>query len=153
MNIVVSSDDNYCQHLGVMLTSLFENLTSSIHVNVYIIDGGFSRENKEKLNNISYKYNTTFHFFNIDGTKYKDFITNRHFSEAIYYRIAIPEIVDDSVDKVIYLDSDMIVLDDIEKLWKIDISEYYLAAVETPNSNRKKHWAWLNHRSILILDY
>ena len=49
INIIFSSDDNYAQHLGVVLCSIFENKKENYKVNIYIIDGGISDINKNKL--------------------------------------------------------------------------------------------------------
>jgi lipopolysaccharide biosynthesis glycosyltransferase len=45
------------------------------------------------------------------------------------------QFLDPDMDKVLYLDSDLIVLDDIGDLWDTDISRYYLGAVLDPYSD------------------
>src|SRR5690606_6741170 len=47
----------------------------------------------------------------------------------IYARLFIPHFVPQEVEKVVYLDVDMIVLKDVFDLWNIDISGYTIAAV------------------------
>ncbi|MGC4440229.1 glycosyltransferase, partial [Streptococcus suis] len=44
------------------------------------------------------------------------------------YRYLIPQYV--PADKALYLDSDLIVTNDISHLFKLDIDDYYIAAVE-----------------------
>ncbi|PKM45956.1 MAG: hypothetical protein CVV03_06005 [Firmicutes bacterium HGW-Firmicutes-8] len=43
-----------------------------------------------------------------------------------YYRISIPDLLDENIQKVIYLDSDIIVTTDITNLWNINIDHYLL---------------------------
>lgn len=51
--------------------------------------------------------------------------------ETAYYRIAIPELFrDKGLERILYLDCDMIALTDISELWEVDLSGYILAAVE-----------------------
>ena len=61
-----------------------------------------------------------------DLKKYKAI---ERFSPAALYRFYIPEMFLD-LEKVIYLDGDTITLLDIEKLWKINIKDFAIAAVQ-----------------------
>ena len=137
IKIVAACDDNYVQHLAVMLCSLLENTKKKNIIQINIIDGGISQENKHKINNfIQNKYNTDVKYLKIDHKIYNRFPISYHFTHTIYYRISIPLLFDSSVNKVLYLDSDIIVKDDVSKLWDIDLSNYFLAAVESPNVKR-----------------
>ncbi len=130
INIVSACDNNYAQHLGVMITSLLENTESRENVDFFVIDGGISTRNKECLRACVEKYGSRIRFLELKPELYQDFKTQSYFGYATYFRIFIPEIVDDSVRKVIYLDCDMVIKGDICKLWENDISEYSVAAVE-----------------------
>ena len=137
INIVAAADDNYAQHLGVMLCSLLENFRMNPHKNldIYIIEDAISKSNKINLERIIERYGANTIFITIDNSKYEGFKISGHVTLACYYRISIPEILTDSIKKAIYLDCDSIIKEDISKLWDIDISEYFLAAVEDPNYN------------------
>ena len=136
IEIISSADDNYAQHLGVMLYSLFINHLRDEKLNVYIIDGGISPENKYKLEVIGKGFNTQIIFLKIDKKTFQNYKTSHHISHPTYYRISIPELLDSSIKKVIYLDCDLIFKEDISKLWEIGISKYFIAAVENPKFNR-----------------
>jgi lipopolysaccharide biosynthesis glycosyltransferase len=139
INIVVVSDDNYAQHLGVMLFSLLDNSKYNNLKNIYIIDDNISQINKTKLRNTVQQFGAKIIFKQINNEKYKNFKVSNHISLATYYRISIPEIVDSSIKKVIYLDCDLIVKNDICELWQTDISDYCIGAVEIPKSDRPFH--------------
>lgn len=53
-----------------------------------------------------------------------------HITQACYYRILIPELVDKEIEKIIYLDCDLIVLGNLIDLFNIDINNYFVGAVE-----------------------
>ena len=63
-------------------------------------------------------------------------MVNAHFNGVVHdwlgvsssYRLKLPSIVKE--DKLLYLDSDIIVLKDISELYSYDVSDYYLGAVE-----------------------
>lgn len=137
IQIVAACDDNYVQHLGVMLCSLLENSEKRNCIQINVIDGGISYENKNKIVDfIHNKYHANIKFLEIKPEIYSQFPVSYHFTHTIYYRISIPLLFDNSVDRVLYLDSDIIVEDDVSKLWDIDLSNYFLAAVESPNVER-----------------
>src|SRR3989344_9387548 len=52
------------------------------------------------------------------------------FTRAMYLRLLIPDLLPQSVTKAIYLDSDLLVLTDIEQLWDVDLGEHPIAAVQ-----------------------
>lgn len=55
---------------------------------------------------------------------------DRHVSRATYCRILLPDLLDESIDRCLYLDSDLIVLDDILELSDLDLGDSDLAAVD-----------------------
>jgi lipopolysaccharide biosynthesis glycosyltransferase len=48
--------------------------------------------------------------------------------KATWYRIFLPELLE-GLDRVLYLDSDLIVVDDLAPLWDTPLGDHYLAAV------------------------
>jgi lipopolysaccharide biosynthesis glycosyltransferase len=66
----------------------------------------------------------------INGETFSKLKLNLHFTAATYYRVLAAELIDES--KAIYLDSDMVIHGDISELWKIDMGDYPVGAVEDP---------------------
>lgn len=138
MYIVTATNDRYAKHLGVMLHSLLENLENKININIYILEANISRENKIKLQKIVGRYNLQVNFLTINDHDYRSFHKVRYFTKEAYYRILIPELLDKDITKALYLDCDLIIKDDLSKLWNINIDGYYVAAVEALAVNKKK---------------
>ena len=65
----------------------------------------------------------------LSGYKLK---ANAHISEETYYRFLIQEALPD-YDKVLYLDSDLVINGDIAELFETDICDYALAATRDPD--------------------
>ena len=122
IRIIAASDDRYALPLGVMLTSLCENTRSRNRIQVYIIDGGISPLNKEKLQRIAEKYQVSFCFLTINNSEFEGLVVSSYWTIVTYYRLVIPDLLDSSIEKVLYLDCDLILTDDIAYLWDIDIS-------------------------------
>jgi lipopolysaccharide biosynthesis glycosyltransferase len=64
-----------------------------------------------------------------DVVLYKHARVSRHITRAAYLKVFIPELLPREIEKVIYLDCDVIVEEDLSDLWNIDISGYHLGAV------------------------
>jgi len=135
MNIVFSADDNYAQFMGVTICSLFENKKNNTPVDVYILDGEISIENKKKLKFLSKKYAFNMNFIQINTNLFKDFYISRHITHATYYRIMIPDLLP-NIQKALYIDSDTIIIDDISELYHTNIDKYFFAAVEQYGKHR-----------------
>ena len=63
-------------------------------------------------------------------TNTNTFVVSGHITLAAYLRVFIPAYVDAFVDKIIYLDADIIVNNSIEPLWNTTIKKYAIGAVE-----------------------
>ena len=112
-----------------MLYSLLENKTSTNRIIIYVIDSQISKKNKFMLINTVKQFNADIKYLTIDLTLYDKFILTHHLTQEIYHRISIPDLLEEDIEKVIYLDSDIIIKEDITKLWDINIDDYCIAAV------------------------
>ena len=137
MDILVVFDHNYVAPTGVMLKSLVVNNASQI-LNVHaIIDEDVSEEDKESLREIvegSEERRIT--FFNYKKEEIREFpgVKGTHFSKAAYYRLFCASLLPEGIEKILYLDSDMIVNFSLNDLWNTDISDVAIAAVVNPGS-------------------
>lgn len=142
MNIVLSTDNNFVQHCAVTMVSIMEN---NKDVSFFIITDGLTTENQNILSGLSQKYNTSLQFLLVNKSIIErlPMPNNRnlkHISPATYYRLFVAELLPSSVDKLIYLDCDMVIRGSLMDLWNTDITNYALAAVYQDNQ-----WAINNH--------
>jgi len=140
LNICCCTDDNYAQHCGVMLCSLFENNKFNkftIHVLINIL----SEENTARLKNISNKYNAEIRFHKVDSSILKgcQYRKKRPLTEAAYYRVLLSSILPEDIDVVLYLDCDIVVIGNIGELFELEIKNYPLAAVQEPVEITEEH--------------
>lgn len=130
INICLSSDDNYAQHLGVTIASILKTAKKSDDLHFYILDGGISEKNKHNLLSLKSIKNFHMEFLSVNE---KDFekcpLMGNHITIATYYRFMIPTLLP-QLDKILYLDCDIIVNDSLSRLYNEDISEYWMAGVE-----------------------
>ena len=138
MHIISCTDNNYAQHLSVMFASLLTNMDQTRDVKLYVIDGGIEPENKKRLEETPLQFGAPITFLNVEKSQYDRAVESSHITKAAYYRISIPDLIDDdSVKRMIYVDCDALVLEDISKLWDKDISPYFAAAVEDAGQHER----------------
>lgn len=118
VNICMSFDDRYYAHASATIESIVENAHPQQPIVFNILcDNNLTRVKRELLQR-KLKNNITLKFVEIDPELFASLPLNRSYiSLNTYYRLVIHKVMPD-VDKVIYLDSDMICLDDIVKLWQ-----------------------------------
>lgn len=132
MIIACSCDNGYAVHCGTMLTSVLEN-NKNHEIEIYILTDFIDEENRRKFDALSEQYCQEIHIVDIDMNLFKDLpymgdADNN--SLAAYYRLLIPQVVPDSVEKILYLDCDIIVRDNFYELWSIDLDGFAFAAAE-----------------------
>lgn len=124
MDIVYSSSDAYSEIAGVSIYSLFLNNQEVDDITVYIIDNGISDINRERLLQISEKFKRNLIFLkniNIEQlTETKINVGRWHIST--FYRLFLGSILPESVERVIYIDCDMIILQSLKNVWKMDFA-------------------------------
>lgn len=143
-NITCNTDDKYVQHCCAMLCSLFEN-NKEEQITIHILCNSLSNANQLFLCELANKYEQKICFHFVDETKLNgvQFRNKRPLTKAAYYRLLLSSILND-LDKVLYLDCDMIVLGKIKDLFNLDISNYALAAVADGMPFNECHQLQLN---------
>jgi lipopolysaccharide biosynthesis glycosyltransferase len=60
-------------------------------------------------------------------------IMSSRISNAAYYRLLLPDLVPESVERMLWLDADLICTGDLSELWHTDLGDALLAAVYDPS--------------------
>ena len=139
INIACACDDRYSQHTGVMLCSLFENCSDPKKVHVYLLDGGISEENKKNLKIIVENKGGKIYFKEPSFEKIANFdkINFGRYGKIAYSRIYLPKILE-GLNKIIWIDSDFIIKEDIQEINDIELRKS-LGAVSEGTLIHKKH--------------
>lgn len=127
INIVFATDDNYAQHIAVVIASIMTKTKSKVCF--FVINDNISDNKINKLKETAAVFNAEINFISVPEEKFKNVYLSGHVSRAAYFRLALPDILPEDVEKAIYLDVDLLVYDDIKKLWQVDLQNIPLAAV------------------------
>lgn len=136
MNIVIVADDNYIQHAGVMLTSLFES-NRKHNFRIFLLTDSISRDNTIRLQRLTsaYGHRLEIHIPDNELTSERrdiiDSLNSSSWNKMIYYKLYMPDILPKNIKRCLFLDVDMVVVDDIESLYHTDLGDNaIIAAVE-----------------------
>ena len=139
-HVTCNTDDNYAQHCCAMLCSLFEN-NRDMTFHVHLLTHGFAKDNASFLNELCHRYNNELTIYDVDETKLNGvkIRKKRPLTKAAYYRILLPEILSEDIDKVLYLDCDIIVLGNVKELFEIELNDKALAACQDASPYTNLH--------------
>lgn len=132
MYIVCACDDGYSVHCGALITSIFENHTHC-RIEVFVLTDSISDDNRAKFGLLADRYHQRIDIIAIDKSLFRNLPFGGKFdniSIATYYRLLVASVLPDNLDKVLYLDCDIIVKADLMPLWNIDLNRFAFAAVE-----------------------
>ncbi|MEH7502244.1 glycosyltransferase family 8 protein [Neobacillus drentensis] len=132
IHIITAVNNDFAKHMAVMLFSLLENKKSKNPLIIHVLEADLSEQNKLKLKRLVSRYRAEICFIKMEDSLFKNCLIFGHITKETYYRIKIPDLIGQQIQKALYLDSDMIIHDDITRLWETNINEVFLAAIEDP---------------------
>ena len=134
--VIFSINKSYLTQTCVVIQSILNNSASNF--NFYILSTDIESSDEEKLRRFVTKRSPNSDLKTIDMKSHinhnlENYMSRRkfynHISCETYFRFYIPELFNE-YDKVIYLDADILVFDDLKKIFEIDISKHYAAVVK-----------------------
>ena len=84
------------------------------------------KDTQEILNTINPQF--CYEYLQMNNSDFNGVVHDKRVGISAYYRLKLSSLTNE--EKIIYLDSDIVVLDDISKLWNYNIENYLLGAVE-----------------------
>ncbi len=126
--IFLSADNSYAPFVATAIASICDNTKSFCEF--YILDGGISDENKEKICDLKDTFkNFSVEFLYVDvEEEFKKYPMTLHFTKTMFARFLIPQLKTD-LKKVLYSDVDVIILKDIKEMYDEDLENYIIGAV------------------------
>lgn len=128
INIAFAPDNNYVMPTTVALTSLLiNNKEENLCIYIIYLEDDLSIINRNIFENLVKKYDKKIQFKEVKRKALDKFPKFRH-GLSSYLRIFTPVLLP-NVDKLLYLDGDIIVNKNISELYNIDISNFEMAGV------------------------
>lgn len=127
LNILVTLDRRYLSPLKTMLGSMFFNNPGEVF-DIYMVADGISEEEQGVLSSYCRFHGSQLHRILISEEMFANAPVIRYYSKAMYYRLLAAEFLPDTIDKILYLDPDILVINPLRPLYGTDISRYLFAA-------------------------
>ena len=130
--VVFVADDHYAMPLAAAISSVVVNLGRDQKAHVFIVDGGISRTNKEKIMQSEDRERVRIQWLQPDES-HCDLLKSLpcgYVGRTSYYKMLIPELLGPEYSRIVYLDSDVIVEGDITDLCVAELGNNYVLAVQ-----------------------
>uniref|UniRef100_A0A2N9GVG5 Hexosyltransferase n=1 Tax=Fagus sylvatica TaxID=28930 RepID=A0A2N9GVG5_FAGSY len=145
IHIAMTLDSNYLRGTMAAVLSILQHSTCPENVEFHFL---WSRYEPDVFSSIK----STFPYLNFKVYRFDSNRVRGKISKSIrqaldqplnYARIYLADIIPAEVKRVIYLDSDLVVVDDVGKLWEVDLENKVLAAPEYCHANFTKYFTEL----------
>ncbi len=124
--VAMAADDNYTYPTIVAITSMMINSNSNTQYDIYIMTpGGFAGKNKQRILSLQDKYKNRCKITFIDmQDRYKKANDRGHITTPTYYRLSLSSLLPE-IEKIIWLDGDVLVLGDFTDMYNISMDGLY----------------------------
>ncbi len=145
LNICYSLDSQYAEQLAVSMSSILNNSDEDENINFYILDGGLSNEDKTNINSLKKIKNFSIEYININKEDFNccpllkekdEKYSSYHVTLPTYFRFKLPTLLND-LDKVLYIDCDIIARTSLKELFKENLNNKALAMVLDAESKKE----------------
>lgn len=126
LHVSCAAEGSYVAHSAAMLHSLLVDGGVDAHVH-YLHGPRFPPEASDLLGGMVTRLGGAISFHEIEDERVEGLPTEGFTRTATWYRIFLPELFGD-LDRLLYLDSDLIVVDSLAPLLALDLADHYVAA-------------------------
>ncbi|CAD5259179.1 MULTISPECIES: glycosyltransferase family 8 protein [unclassified Imperialibacter] len=126
--ICCAVDSSYTFHLATMLFSLFHH-NQEEEFDVYLLHSGLNSQEVVPIERIVNSFSNRLHLILVDDQVLEKAPIFGHVSIATYFRILVPNLLPKGLSRVLYLDSDILVLVKVRRIWELELGDHLLAAV------------------------
>lgn len=128
LDICMITDDNYVIPTVVAITSAIKNKCKNAKYNFFIINSNISDYHKNKIKELeNNEIGVNINFIDADINKYKNLNVHTHVPVTALLKFDLPNLL--NLNKVLYLDGDIIVKKCLKDFYNLNIENYYLAAI------------------------
>lgn len=130
MTICMSFDDRYAPHAAVAISSALKHAATGQEIDFFVIcDARLSELNRAKIRAMGRK-GVTFYFLEVTPDMLPALPLNRKYiSLNTYYRLLMLRLLPPGTNRVLYLDSDVVVCSSLAELWETPMEDCCIAGV------------------------
>lgn len=137
INIGYVVSDLYTHILSVSILSLLQNSGADDEFNIFVLNSDVSEESKRKIEMLKEVKDFRIEYINMKNSEFEGIAEG--ISVVSNYRIKMASVLP-KLDKILFLDSDMIIMDSMAELYNTDLGENYFAAVIDPGAKLQRQY-------------
>jgi len=124
IEIILAADESYAMPLATTMRSVVDTHVGALALNFRVLADGITPESCRKIReSCPPQTNIEFIDFQNQTWPHPEDSAVRYLSRASCLRALIEQSIPESVERVLYLDTDLLVLDDVEGLWRLPLDE------------------------------
>ena len=127
MNLLVTLDSKYIRPLKVMLYSLFINNPGE-DFDIYLIHSNIKDNEIADIEHFADSYGQKLFVIKIDNSYFQNAPVILHYTKEMYYRLLAYKFLPEELDRILYLDPDILVINPIRELYETELDGYLYAA-------------------------
>lgn len=127
IDILVTIDKNYIGPLRVMLRSLTVNDPRSVF-RLWLLHSGIPREDLEGLEAYCRALGIALTAVQVDRAVFAEAPVSRRYPQEMYYRLLAPLLLPGELERVLYLDPDILAINALRPLWELSLEGRAFAA-------------------------
>ena len=134
--IAIAADDYYVPYVSVVFKSIAEHTKPQYNYDIMVMTRNITEVSEHHLENcFEGQENISLRFINVSKYEsiYKRLPLRGHFKIEVYFRLLMPELLPYH-EKVLYIDSDIVVLEDLAELYITDLKGYMVGACLDPDT-------------------
>ncbi len=130
--VVSAADAAYTIPLAAMLKSALTGLRPGTSLALHIVDTGIRQPDRERLSSMCAGTGAVLAWHDPSACGLAPLPLNSRMTMATYARLALSRLLPADVKKAVWLDADVLVTGDLERLWRTDLAGRHLLAVQDP---------------------
>ena len=131
INLLTALDKNYLPQLNVLMTSADLN-NPGTQFDLYLLHSGLSEAEIESVRRSAERAGNGFFPVKVDEKLFDGAPVSRQYPKEMYYRLLAGKMLPREINRVLYLDPDILIINPLLPLWKLDMKgELFAAAAHT----------------------
>jgi lipopolysaccharide biosynthesis glycosyltransferase len=128
LHVACTANRGWVPHVAAMLDSVLAQ-RGGLEVHVHFLHGDdVGADDRERVTDMVRRGGGEISFLFVDDERVADLWTHPVLPASAWYNVFLPDLLPE-LDRVLYLDGDVIVLDSLAPLWETELGDHYLAAV------------------------
>lgn len=127
IHVMVTINKNYILPLRVMLKSLVTS-NSQESIQIWLLHSGIPARDLFALEAYCSSLHMTLAQVEVDRAIFENAPVSQQYPQEMYYRLLAPRLLPDTLERILYLDPDILVINPVRSLWELPLGECAFAA-------------------------